>query len=151
MTDKQTDIQQASNGSGKRRPIMLAIAGDSAAGKTTLTQGLVAALGDDRITAICSDDYHRYERGHALWSSLTHLDPLANDLDQMSADVADLSTGRTVVARHYDHATGRFTAPRTTHSREVVLVNGLHALLLPTVRGCLDVAVYLDPDERLRR
>ena len=32
-----------------------------------------------------------------------------------------------------------------------MLVNGLHALLLPHVRSCLDVAVYLDPDERLRR
>lgn len=45
-----------------RRPVMLAIAGDSASGKTTLTRGLVDALGAERITAICVDDYHRYDR-----------------------------------------------------------------------------------------
>ena len=45
-----------------RRPVMLAIAGDSAAGKSTLTRGLVEALGPERITAVCSDDYHRYDR-----------------------------------------------------------------------------------------
>jgi len=38
------------------RPIMLAIAGDSAAGKTTLTKGLVQALGPDRATAVCVDE-----------------------------------------------------------------------------------------------
>ncbi|MBA3368445.1 MAG: phosphoribulokinase, partial [Geodermatophilaceae bacterium] len=31
--------------SDAQRPVMIAIAGDSAAGKTTLTQGLVDALG----------------------------------------------------------------------------------------------------------
>ena len=134
-----------------RRPITIGIAGDSSSGKDTLARAVAGLFGGHAVGEVLGDDYHRYERGHALWASLTHLDPLANDLDQMSADVAALSTGKAVVARHYDHTTGRFTGPRTTRSREVVLVNGLHALLLPTVRSCLDVAVYLDPDERLRQ
>jgi len=41
---------------------MIAIAGDSAAGKTTLASGLVRALGPDRSTAVSVDDYHRYDR-----------------------------------------------------------------------------------------
>ena len=40
-----------------RRPVMLAIAGDSAAGKTTLASGLVRALGPDRSTAVSVDFY----------------------------------------------------------------------------------------------
>ncbi len=46
----------------EHRPVMLAIAGDSAADKTTITSGLVRALGPDRCTAVCVDDYHRYDR-----------------------------------------------------------------------------------------
>jgi uridine kinase len=134
-----------------RRPITIGIAGDSSSGKDTLARAVAGLFGGHAVGEVLGDDYHRYERGHAMWGSVTHLDPLANDLDQMSADVATLSAGRAVVARHYDHATGRFTAPRTTASREVVLVNGLHALLLPHVRARLDVAVYLDPDDRLRQ
>ena len=64
---------QVSGSNGAIRPVMLAIAGDSATGKSTLTRGLVEALGPDRITAVCSDDYHRYDReerksldGHAV-------------------------------------------------------------------------------------
>ena len=44
------------------RPIMLGVVGDSAAGKTTLTAGLVRALGAERVSVICTDDYHRYDR-----------------------------------------------------------------------------------------
>lgn len=35
-----------------RRPVLLAIAGDSAAGKTTLTDGLVEALGKDQCRVV---------------------------------------------------------------------------------------------------
>ena len=65
MTDKQVNIQREGGGeaaNGARRPIMLAIAGDSGTGKTTLTAGLVEALGRDRITSVAADDYHRYDR-----------------------------------------------------------------------------------------
>ena len=44
------------------RPIILGIVGDSAAGKTTLTRGIAQILGEDQVTAICTDDYHRYDR-----------------------------------------------------------------------------------------
>ena len=41
---------------------MLGIVGDSAAGKTTLTRGIVNVFGAERVTAVCVDDYHRYDR-----------------------------------------------------------------------------------------
>jgi hypothetical protein len=40
------------------RPIILGVVGDSAAGKTTITRGLVRVLGEDRVTHVCTDDYH---------------------------------------------------------------------------------------------
>ena len=46
------------------RPIILGIVGDSAAGKTTLSRGLVQLLGEDTVTHVCTDDYHRYDRNH---------------------------------------------------------------------------------------
>lgn len=54
-----TTVQRRGDRPPRGRPVTLAIAGDSAAGKTTLTKGLVHALGAERITAICGDDYHR--------------------------------------------------------------------------------------------
>jgi phosphoribulokinase len=44
------------------RPIILGIVGDSAAGKTTLTRGIAQILGEENVTVIGTDDYHRYDR-----------------------------------------------------------------------------------------
>ena len=44
------------------RPVIVGVVGDSAAGKTTITRGLVRALGDENVTHIAADDYHRYDR-----------------------------------------------------------------------------------------
>ena len=41
------------------RPIVLGVVGDSGAGKTTLTRGLVRVLGDGNVAHLSADDYHR--------------------------------------------------------------------------------------------
>ena len=62
MPDKSLRMRRAGGDGLVKRPVMLAIAGDSAAGKTTMTRGLVEALGPDRCVSLCTDDYHRYDR-----------------------------------------------------------------------------------------
>jgi len=49
-------------GGKKKAHTILGIVGDSATGKTTLTAGIANILGPDRVTVICTDDYHRYDR-----------------------------------------------------------------------------------------
>ena len=62
MPDKAMRIARSHPPAAGTRPVMLAIAGDSAAGKTTLARGLVEAIGPERCTSICVDDYHRFDR-----------------------------------------------------------------------------------------
>ena len=57
------------------RPTILGVVGDSAAGKTTLTRGLVRILGEDKVTHVCTDDYHRYDRKQRSERNITPLDP----------------------------------------------------------------------------
>ncbi len=61
MPHKLFRIQRADPGT-PARPVMLAIAGDSAAGKTTITRGLVEALGADRCTAVCDHRTGQFTR-----------------------------------------------------------------------------------------
>ena len=67
-----------SSGADGVRPILLAIAGDSGTGKTTVTKGLVEALGRDRITSVGADDYHRYDREERKSLPFTPLHPKCN-------------------------------------------------------------------------
>ncbi|CAN5293020.1 phosphoribulokinase [soil metagenome] len=131
-------------------PVMLAIAGDSAAGKTTLTRGLVEAVGAERCTSICVDDYHRYDREERRDKPFTPLHPDCNHLDIMEQHLQLLAMGRPILKPVYDHATGTFGRPAYVEPREFVIVEGLHPLATRLARACFDVKVFLDPPEEIR-
>ena len=152
MPDKQMAIQRAwRRGTDTKRPIMIAIAGDSASGKTTLTQGIVEALGSDRITAICADDYHRYDRVERKGLSFTPLHPACNYVDVMEQHLQLLALGQSVLKPVYNHGTGTLDRPVLVEPSEFVIVEGLLPLHTRLSRACFDVAVYLDPPELIRR
>jgi phosphoribulokinase len=133
------------------RPVMLAIAGDSAAGKTTLTAGLVEALGRNRCVSLCTDDYHRYDRAERRTLPFTALHPDCNYVDIIEQHLQLLATGQPILKPVYDHATGQLTRPELVEPSEYVIVEGLLPLHTKLARACFDVTVYLDPPEEIRR
>ena len=130
---------------------MLAIAGDSAAGKTTITSGLVRALGEDQCTAVCVDDYHRYDRAERRELPFTALHPDCNYVDIMEQQLQLLATGHPVLKPVYDHHTGQLTRPEYVEPRRFVIVEGLLPLHTKLAAACFDVTVYLNPPEEIRR
>ncbi len=133
------------------RPVMLAIAGDSAAGKTTLTDGLVEALGAHRITSLCVDDYHRYDREERKGLPFTALHPDCNYVTIMEQHLQLLATGQPILKPVYDHSTGLLGRPELIEPTEFVIVEGLLPLSTKLACACFDVTVYLDPPEEIRR
>ena len=133
------------------RPVMLAIAGDSAAGKTTITSGLVRALGEDQCTAVCVDDYHRYDRAERKQLPFTALHPDCNYVDIMEQQLQLLATGHPILKPVYDHHTGQLTRPEYVEPRRFVIVEGLLPLHTKLAAACFDVTVYLNPPEKIRR
>ncbi|MGI8984874.1 MAG: phosphoribulokinase [Acidimicrobiales bacterium] len=152
MTDKQVNIQrERGNGGGAGvRPILLAIAGDSGTGKTTITAGLVEALGRDRITSVGADDYHRYDREERKSLSFTPLHPKCNYIDIMEQQLQHLSLGQPILKPVYDHDTGLLGRPEYVEPRDFVIVEGLLPLHTKVSRACFDVTVFLDPPEDIR-
>ena len=134
-----------------RRPVMLAIAGDSAAGKTTLTRGIAEALGADRATALCVDDYHRYDREERRHVPFTVLNPECNYIEVMEQHLQLLALGRPILKPVYDHSTGKLVRPVLVEPREFVIVEGLLPLHTKLARACFDITVYLNPPEEIRR
>jgi phosphoribulokinase len=153
MPDKQMAIQRAwrRGTNGGSRPIMVGIAGDSASGKTTLTRGLVEALGSDRITAICVDDYHRYDRQERKSLPFTPLHPACNYVEIMEQHLQLLALGQSILKPVYNHRQGTLERPVLVEPREFVIAEGLLPLHTRLARACFDVTVYLDPPEPIRR
>lgn len=135
----------------KERPIVLGIVGDSAAGKSTLTRGLAAVLGEDRVTHICADDYHRYDRIERARLNITPLHPDCNYLDILELHLERAHYGEPMLKPVYDHSTGSLVRPEYIAPREFVIVEGLLGFHTAAMRAFYDVKVFLDPPEDLRR
>ncbi|MEA2843357.1 MAG: phosphoribulokinase [Actinomycetota bacterium] len=151
MTDKQVNVEKGGGGEGKRvQPILMAIAGDSGTGKTTITAGLVEALGRDRITSVGADDYHRYDREERKGLPFTPLHPKCNYIDIMEQHLQHLAAGQPILKPIYNHDTGRLDRPEYIEPRDFVIVEGLLPLHTKLSRACFDITVYLDPPEDIR-
>ena len=152
MTDKQASIlpSDAGDRASGVRPILLAIAGDSGTGKTTITKGLVEALGRDRITSVGADDYHRYDRQERKELPFTPLNPKCNYVDIMEQHLQLLLSGQPILKPIYNHDNGALERPEYIEPREFVIVEGLLPLYTKSSRAAFDITCYLDPPEDIR-
>jgi phosphoribulokinase len=133
------------------RPIVLGVVGDSGAGKTTLTRGLVRVLGDGNVAHLSADDYHRYDRGERRGLGISPLHPDANYLDILTQHLGHLRRGQPVLKPVYDHRSGTLSRPSYLHPAHYLIVEGLLSYHTETLRSAHDVRVFLAPPEELRR
>src|SRR6202035_5347703 len=133
------------------RSIILGVVGDSASGKTTITRGLVRVLGEDNVSHICTDDYHRYDRKQRAELGITPLHPDCNHLDIIAQHLAHLRQGEPILKPVYRHQDGTFGAPVYVKPERFTVIEGLLGYYLPEMREVYDVRVFLNPPEDLRR
>jgi phosphoribulokinase len=133
------------------RPVILGVVGDSAAGKTTITRGLVRVLGEENVTHVCTDDYHRYDRRQRADLGITPLHPDCNYLDIVAQHLAHLRRGEPILKPVYRHTDGTFGPAVYVKPERFTVIEGLFGYHLPVMRDIYDVRVFLSPPEELRR
>ncbi len=133
------------------RPVILGVVGDSASGKTTITRGLVRVLGEDAVTHVSTDDYHKYDRKRRAELGMTPLHPDCNYLDIIAQDLGHLRRGEAILKPTYLHSDGTFGAPKYVVPGRFAVIEGLLGYHTQQLRDACDVRVYLAPPEGLRR
>jgi phosphoribulokinase len=133
------------------RPVVLGVVGDSGAGKTTLTRGLIRVMGDEQVARISADDYHRFERRERRERGISPLHPDANHLDVLTQHLWHLRRGESVLKPVYDHRDGTLGRPVYLRSARFLVIEGLLNFHSETLRTAHDVRVFLAPPEDLRR
>ena len=146
-----TPEPQAGRRGPSARPVILGVVGDSAAGKTTITRGLVRVLGEEHVAHICTDDYHRYDRRQRVELGITPLHPDCNYIDIIAQHLALLRGGEPILKPVYRHQDGTFGAPVYVAPERFTVIEGLLGYHLPEMREVYDVRVFLNPPEELRR
>lgn len=134
-----------------RKPFVMGISGDSGSGKDTFAESIQNLFGENSVTLISGDDYHFWDRKKPMWKVITHLNPMANNLEAFADDLIKLSDGKSILSSHYDHNTGLKSVPKKIKSNDFIIASGLHALYLPILRDCYNLSIFLDMDEELRK
>lgn len=130
----------------------IGIAGDSGAGKSKMLNKIEHLFGSgDDILFIEGDGDHRWVRGDEHWEQHTALDPQANYLYRQAEDLKKLKAGISVDRVDYDHDKGLFTEKKRITPKKFIVLCGLHSLYLPKLRDVLDLKIYMDTDEELRK
>ena len=126
-------------------PFLIGIGGNSAAGKSTISDALAGVFSKNNITMIKGDDMHRWERKHAGWNSVTHLDPRGNYLHKEIDFLKKLKSNKKVYRRHYDHNSGTFTSAQVLLPKNLIIYDGLHPFYLASQRILYDLKIFVQP------
>jgi phosphoribulokinase len=129
----------------------IGVAGDSGSGKTTFTGAIREIFGSDLVSSISLDDYHRYDRRERRDRGITPLDPEANDLARIEADLTALKRGKAIEKPVYNHHTGTFGPPVPFPPPRILIMEGLHPLFTERLRELMDFTLFVDPDEEVKR
>jgi uridine kinase len=143
------------------RAVAIGIAGGSCAGKTALAEALARRMAGRESVIVPVDAYY-HDLSHLPAEERARHDfdhPSAIDFDLFESDLRALSRGGGRLVPVYDYTTHTRT-PRAQWRRvppaapgraaRVLIVEGLHALYLESVRSVYDLAVFVEAPDEIR-
>ena len=133
-------------------PLIVAIAGGTASGKSSIARILRDEIGVDNTLFLTLDDYYRRLDGDLDSRRATNFDhPDAFDWPLLSEHVHALLGGDSVDAPTYDHSISqRREETVRVASRPVIMIEGILALWDPRLRELMDIKVFVDAPADLR-
>ena len=125
--------------------VIIAIAGGSCSGKTTLARHLQHRLGAAEAMLIRQDDYYHDIRDRVEGDEMPNFDvPEALDFALLAENLDALKKGQGVQLPNYDFTTHqRIRATEPLDAKPYTIVEGLLLLNDPVIREQADVSVYM--------
>lgn len=136
--------------------MIIGIAGGTGSGKTTVVRKIIECLPEGSVTVVSQDSYYK-DSSHLPWEerrSQNFDEPRAFDWPLLLEHLNLLREGKAVEEPVYDYTTcSRFKETVHLEPRNVIILEGIMALVDPSIRAILDMKVFVDADsdERLMR
>jgi uridine kinase len=134
-------------------PFIIGVAGGSGSGKTTVTQQVLAAIGQDMV-AVVIQDYYYCNQNHLSDEErrATNYDhPKAFDWPLLIEQVEALRNGRAIEMPLYDFSNDtRSERTITVNPAPVILIEGLFPLYDPDLRDMMSLKIFVDTDADVR-
>ncbi len=137
----------------KNSPLVIAIAGGSGSGKTTVAQAILDRVGRNRIAYLPHDAYYKdlsaLPPNQRMEVNFDHPDSL--DTDLLIQHIVQLKNSQAVDLPVYDFKTHTRTT-QFTHiaAQRVILVEGILIFAEKQLRKLFDVKIFVDTDADIR-
>ncbi|MEK6223227.1 MAG: uridine kinase, partial [Chloroflexota bacterium] len=138
----------------KQKPVLvIGIAGGTGSGKTTVSNEILASVGESIVAYLPHDAYYKDLRNlpDEQRNAINFDHPNSLDTDLMIRHVKELKAGKSIELPIYDF---------TTHTRTkksikiipnpVILVEGILIFTVPELRALFDVKLFVDTDADIR-
>ncbi len=135
------------------KPVLIAIAGGSASGKTTVVDKIQKSLNSIDVTIIRHDDYYKDQRYVEMLDrqkvNYDHPDALDNNL--LIEQLEKLLDGQTIEAPLYDFKLHtRSDKVRQISPTKVIILEGILVLEDKRIRDLADIKIFVESDDDIR-
>ena len=135
------------------KPLIIAIAGGTASGKSTVVKEIVESFKSVDISVICHDDYYK-DQSHLtmeqrLQTNYDHPSSLDNEL--LVSHLKSLINGKRINMPQYDFVChNRKKETVEVSPTKVIILEGILVLEERKIRECADVKIFVSCDEDIR-
>lgn len=136
-----------------KRPVIIAVAGGSASGKTTVTDKIVASFERDNVTVIKHDDYYKDQSNIPMEERIkvNYDHPFSLDNDLMFKQILKLLKGESVTKPTYDFENHtRSDKTETIYPTEILILEGILILEDDRIRDLCDIKLFVEADDDIR-
>ncbi|MEN9946036.1 MAG: hypothetical protein RLZZ293_422 [Pseudomonadota bacterium] len=138
------------------RPFIIGVAGGSGSGKSTVTEQIVHAVGEENVTVFIQDNFY-LDRSHLSPEERERINfdhPAALDWELMIKLLNDLANGLPVAMPQYDFATHtRKAETKLVIPAKIIVVEGIFGLYDENLCKQMELRIFVDTagDIRLMR
>ena len=135
------------------KPVVIAVAGGTGSGKTTVANQILRRVGAQHISYIPHDAYYRdlARLPPTLREQVNFDHPSSLETELLIRHLKELRSGRAVEIPVYDFTShSRTDAARLVEPAPIVLVEGILVLADPELREQFDAKLYIDTDADVR-
>lgn len=136
-----------------RKPVIIAVAGGSASGKTTVVNKIIDGFDKEKVTVIKHDDYYK-DQTHMTMEERVKVNydhPLSLDNDLMFEQILDLVKGRTIIKPTYDFENhNRSDQVVEVSPTDIIILEGILIMEDERIRDLCDIKLYVTADDDLR-
>jgi len=135
------------------KPVIIAVAGGSASGKTTVVDKIVSSFAKEDVLVIKHDDYYKDQSEMSLEEryQVNYDHPFSLDNDLMYAQLAELLKGNTITKPTYDfEAHTRSDITEQISPTKIIILEGILIMEDDKIRDLCDIKLFVEADDDIR-